>query len=66
MSKFKSTTTAAFAILITTSTWAEGDDGIHESRMVMDENGNLVMTTPQLMEDIESLLTRLLESSRPM
>lgn len=64
MSKFKSTSTAAFAILITTSTEAEGDDGIQESHMVMDENGNLVMTNPQLIEGIESLLTRILESSR--
>ena len=66
MSKFKSTSTSAFAILKTTSTWTAGDDDIQESRMVMDENGNLVMTNPQLMEDIESLLTRILESSRPM
>ncbi len=50
MSKFKLTSTAAFAIFMTTSTWAEGDDGIQESPMAMDENGNLVMTNPQVME----------------
>jgi len=53
MSKFKTISTTAIAILITTSAWAEDE---HDSQnlsgtpMARDENGNLVMTDTQLME----------------